>query len=160
MHRLQPVILAVLISAFAGRTGAMQIPVMAPLTTRLAREIKHKEPSWRYTAGWCTCPPLVSGQLSHDVDSWERKDREGNRELLDMDIYKISTAEEASEWIRRFGRGDFGKGCEVEKYQLGDEAYLLKCPRRFKSILYYNKSNFIVAVTGDSQSFDDSQSTQ
>jgi hypothetical protein len=124
---------------------------MSPITTELARAIKRKEPGWGYTPGVCTCPPLVRSQLSHDVGIWVRKDEEGNRESISIDIYKIAITEEAVEYMNDIGRGRHGTRCQLEVYELGDEGYVFKCPSSFKSVVYYRKGDFIVQVSGDSQ---------
>ena len=122
-----------------------------PLTTIMARSIRRVEPDWRYTYGWCTCPPTVPGQVWRDIGTWERKDRDGNRESVDVWIVKASSSEESADWIHRFGRGGSEGRCQIENYQLGDEAYLLKCPATYKIILNYRKDRFIVQVRSDSQ---------
>jgi hypothetical protein len=89
--------------------------------------------------------------VSHDVGSWERKDEEGNREFVDIDIYKIAITEEAVEYMNDIGRGRHGTRCQLGGYELGDGGYVFKCPSSFKSVIYYRQGDFIVQVSGDSQ---------
>jgi len=126
--------------------------MMSPITTRIARAIRYKEPSWQYSAGHCTCPPLVPSQISHDVGDWERKDKSGNREFVNMDIYRIKSLDEVTGWMAQFARPrQTGGRCQVEPYPIGDEGYLYKCPTSYKSLVYFRKGHLIVHVKGDSE---------
>ena len=119
----------------------------------MARNVKRLEPTWRYHSGSCTCPPKVPGQVWRDVATWERKDKRGRRQFVNVEIVKAASTEETAEWMHHFGggRGGFSGSCRVESYQLGDEAYLFKCSRSFKSQLNYRKGRFLITVDGDSQ---------
>ena len=157
MKRIYILIIALLLLPNTSALLSAQVRVMSPITTKIARRIKKQEPGWDYTPGVCTCPPLVAGQLSHDVGTWERELKGGKREVLYMDIYKIATAEEAADWIGKFGRGEMGMVCQISKYELSDEAYILECPDdprntiNLRNSIYYRKDNFIVEVRGQSQ---------
>ena len=72
---------------------------------------------------------------------------------MNVEIVKAASIEEAAEWMRHFGGGggSLTGSCQVESYQLRDEAYLFKCSRSFKSILNVRKGCFLVRVDGDSQ---------
>src|SRR5713226_3898425 len=122
-----------------------------PLTNTIARAIRRTEPGWRYTYGWCTCPPTVRGQVWRDIGHWERKDKYGRSESVEVWIVKAASSDESAEYIDRFAHGISHGSCQMETYPLGDEAYLLKCPATYKSILNYRKGRFIVEVRGDSQ---------
>jgi hypothetical protein len=122
-----------------------------PLTTKMARAIRRMEPGWHYSYAWCTCPPTVRGQVWRDIGAWERKDKYGHREFVDVRIVRAASPEESAEWIDRFAHGISHGSCQMESYQLGNEAYLLKCPATYKSILNYRKGRFLVQVRGDSQ---------
>jgi hypothetical protein len=92
-----------------------------------------------------------------DIGVWEREDKQGHRETVKVEIAKAGSSEESAEWMRLFGGGNPSGSCQTERFQLGDEAYLLKCPTTFKSIfnyeriLNYRKGRFIVQVQGGSQ---------
>jgi len=122
-----------------------------PLTTTMARSIRRIDPSWRYTWGWCTCPPTVPGQVWRDIGRWERKDKEGRGELVEVWIVKTSSLDESADWMQRVGRGGSQQTCLTETYKIGEEAYLLKCPKTYKNILNFRKGRFIVHVRSDSQ---------
>jgi hypothetical protein len=122
-----------------------------PVTTTMARTIRRFEPTWRYVGGWCTCPPTVPEQVWRDNGTWDRKDKHGRREFVNVEIVKAGSVEETADWMRHYGGGSGSGSCLVESYHLGDEAYLFKCSRSFKSILNYRKGRFLVRVDGDSQ---------
>ena len=122
-----------------------------PVTTTIARSIRRLDPTWRYIPGWCTCPPTVPGQVWRDNGTWERTDKHDRREFVDVEIVKAASTQEAADWMRQYGGGSGSSSCLVERHQLGDEAYLFKCPRSYKSILNYRKGRFLVRVNGDSQ---------
>ena len=140
-------LLALLISV----ASPFQAQTRIPFTNKMARAVRRVEPGWRYIGGWCSCPPTVPGQVWRDNGTWDRKDKQGRREFVDVEIVLAASAEESAEWIRRFGGGTSSRICQVAKYQMGDEAYLLTCPRSFKSTLNYRKGAFLVRVHGDSQ---------
>ena len=128
--------------------------VMQITAAKVAQVVEAKESGWDFIPGVCTCPPLVKGQKSQSVGSWERATKEGEQEVILMDIYEIGSAEEASEWIRGFDRKDSGAPCRVEKFSLGDEAYQLFCPEdssnpiRLSNYIFVRKGNYIVRVRG------------
>ena len=122
-----------------------------PLTTTIARSIKRIEPSWRYHYAWCTCPPTVPGQVWRDIGTWERVNKQGQKDSVDVWIVKTSSAAESAGWMQRVGRGGSQQACASENFQLGDEGYLLKCPRTYKNILNYRKGRYIIQIRSDSQ---------
>ena len=144
-------ILAFLLLLSMSFATPLSAQIRTPLTTIMARAVRRMEPGWRYSYGWCTCPPTVRGQVWRDIGTWERKDRYGQREFVDVWIVKAASAAETTEWIDRFARGISHGSCQIESYQLGDEAYLFRCPATFKSMLNYRKGRFLVQVRGDSQ---------
>ena len=121
-----------------------------PTTLVMARNVKRLEPGWRYVGGWCTCPPTVPQQVWRDNGTWERTDKGGRREFVDVEIVKGSSTEETADWMRRFG-GANSSSCRAESYPLGDEGVLLACPRSFKNQLNYRKGPYLVRVHGDSR---------
>jgi hypothetical protein len=84
-----------------------------------------------------------------DNATWERTDKRGRREFVDVEIVKASSSDETADWMRQFG-GAKSSSCRVETYPLGDEGFLLTCTRSFKSQLNYRKGLFLVRVLGDS----------
>jgi hypothetical protein len=139
-------VLIILLSVCLSVSGLQE---RTPTTLLLARHIKQWEPGWRYIGGWCTCPPLVPGQVWRDDGTWERKNKRGGRESVRVAIVKAAFPEETADWMRRVGAKS--SSCRVEPYALGDEAYLQQCPPTFKSVLNYRKGRFLVTVNGDSQ---------
>jgi hypothetical protein len=88
-------------------------------TADVAEAVEAKESGWDFTPGVCTCPPLVKGQKSQSVGTWEREAEGGGREVIFMDVYEIGSAEEAAEWMKGFDRRELGSECRVEKQTLG-----------------------------------------
>lgn len=126
-------------------------------TAKVAKAVKAKESGWDFIPGICTCPPMFSGQKSQSVGKWERTIDGGEREVVMMDIYEIDSAEEASEGMRRYDRGELGASCRIEKYRLGDEAYRLFCPNdpsntiKVSNSISMRKGNYIIQVAGGDQ---------
>ncbi len=138
------------LSLLAQTAPPQNVRVMSPLTTGLAHAIKGQEPQWHYIASGCSCPQLVPGQVSHDVGSWER--RVGNqREFVYMDVYVVPSAAVAADWMAKFSRGEFGLVCKIERFELGEEAYLLTCPKRHHFFVNYRRGRTIVEVSGDAR---------
>ena len=120
-----------------------------PTTLVMARNVKRSEPGWRYVGGWCTCPPTVPQQVWRDNGTWERTDKAGHHESVDVQIVKGSSSEDIADWMRRFG-GKKTSPCQVERYSLGDEGFLSTCPRSYRHELNYRKGPFLVRVRSDS----------
>jgi hypothetical protein len=144
-------ILGLLLSLSTSAVSPLSGQARIPLTNKIARAIRRVEPGWRYNYGWCTCPPSVPGQVWRDIGHWERKDKQGHAEAVNVWIIKAASSEESAEWMRRYAGGGANGSCQIESYQLGDEGYLFKCPTTYKSILNYRKGRFLVQVRGDSQ---------
>jgi hypothetical protein len=81
---------------------------------------------------------------------WERRDKRGRREFVDVEIVKASSSKETADWMGQFG-GAKGSSCQVETYPLGDEGVLLTCARSFKNQLNYRQGPFLIRVHGDSR---------
>lgn len=149
--------LGFLLSLLATAVPAPSAQARTPLTYRMARSIRRVEPDWRYSGGWCTCPPRVRGQVWRDIGIWERDDKQGHRETVKVEIFKAASSEESADWMRRFGSVGPNGSCQTERFQFGDEAYLLKCSTTLKSIfdyeriLNYRRGRYIVQVQGGSQ---------
>jgi hypothetical protein len=105
--------------------------------------------TWRYVGGWCTGPPTLSGQVWRDNATWERTNKDGLREFVDVEIVKGSSSDETADWMRRVGSGN-SSSCQVEAYLLGDQGFLLTCPQSFKSQLNYRRGPYLFRVRGDS----------
>jgi hypothetical protein len=120
-----------------------------PTTLVMARHLRRLEPTWQYVGGWCTCPPTLSGQVWRDNATWERTNKDGLREFVDVEIVKGSSSDETADWMRRVGSGN-SSSCHVEAYLLGDQGFLLTCPQSFKGQLNYRSGPYLVRVRGDS----------
>ena len=99
-----------------------------PTTLVMARNVKRLERTWQYVGGWCTCPPTVPRQVWRDNAMWERTDKRGRREFVDVEIVRASSSDETADYMGHFG-GAKGSSCHVETYPLGDEGVLLTCPQ-------------------------------
>src|SRR5258708_3819011 len=93
-------------------------------STEIGRLIKRKEPEWRYNQGFCTCPPLLPSQLADEVATWERKRANGTRERVGLMIVTIGSKTEAIDFMKGFASGRWQGHSRVQKYQIGDEAFL------------------------------------
>jgi hypothetical protein len=149
------ILLTLLVLLPYGRAATPQETRMKRVTTAdVAEAVEAKESGWDFTPGVCTCPPLVKGQRSQSVGTWEREAEGGGREVIFMDVYEIGSAEEAAEWMKGFDRRELGAECRVEKQTLGDEAYRLNCPINPRDTVKANisisfrKGNYIVEVLG------------
>jgi hypothetical protein len=145
-----------LLAAFLSWQASPQRPPQMKLVTtaEVAAVVEAKERGWDFVPGVCTCPPLVIGQKSQSVGSWERDAGDGERETILMDIYQIASAEEASAWLKGFERKTLGATCQTTKYPLGDEAYQLECPLSPRDTIKVNKAiflrrrNYLIEVRG------------
>jgi hypothetical protein len=120
-----------------------------PVISRVERVIKNKEPEWKYIRGICTCPPLIPEQKSVSVTEWERQDKRGIRESIDIEFYDVASAEEASQWMLRFDRGEVAEGWKIKKYDLGEQAYSLTYRDGSRTSIIFGNSNIVVMVSGE-----------
>lgn len=150
-----PILLALLAALLSGQVSAQSAPQVKLVTTaEVAAVVEAKEQGWDFIPGVCTCPPLVVGQKSQSVGSWERDRDDGKRETILMDIYQIASAEEASAWLKGFERKTLGATCQTNKYALGDEAYRLECPLnpretiKVNNAIFLRRGSYLVEVRG------------
>jgi len=79
---------------------------------------------------------------------WDRK-VDGKRQDVLMDVVVAPTAVVAIDWMGKFSRREFGSYCEMEKFDLGEDAYLLTCPKPHYYHIQYRKGRAIVEVSSD-----------
>src|SRR5947209_7812255 len=96
------------------------------LVEAIERAIEIKEQGWQHMRGVCTCPPLIPGQKSVVISVWDRIGDSHKEDRVQIEIYEVATSVEAAEWMSRYGRGELVRDGEVSRYELGDEAYMLK----------------------------------
>lgn len=117
---------------------------------RLADSAPVLEPYWRYVGGVCSCPPLLDEQLGVSVASFERKRDRGGLELVEIEVYSVSSTEAASRWIRRFGDGSTPADWRIKPYRLGDEAFLATSPDGKSLGLTIRTGSLLIQVHGES----------
>jgi len=120
-----------------------------PLVAAVEHAIKDKEPRWRYITGICSCPPLMPTQKRVAVTQWARKGKTGKPESINISFYEVASSADAAEWMTHFDRGEVGQGWQASRYELGDEAYLLKYKNGGRYSIYLRKSNIVVEVSGE-----------
>jgi len=120
----------------------------------VAPVVEAREPGWEFIAGICSCPKLVSSQLSNSVGSWRRTNANGEKQIVLMQVYLIDSINEASEWMKGFENKTLGAQCRATKYSLGDESVELECPINpgdtinANHFIYVRKDNYLVEVQG------------
>jgi hypothetical protein len=123
----------------------------SPLIVRVERIIENKEPNWRYIRGIQSGRvPRVPSEKILVTSLWERKRKNGKREGVSVNIYEVSSAVEAGSWLSPIKAGEGASGWKVEKYQIGDEAYLSKFQNGRRYSLHFRKNNIAVEVSGES----------
>jgi hypothetical protein len=121
------------------------------VVVRVESMIKNKEPNWRYIRGIQSGRvPKVPSEKILVTSLWERKRKNGKREGVGVNIYEVSSASEAGSWLKPINAGEVASGWRVEKYQIGDEAYLSKFQNGRGYSLQFRKNNIVVEVSGES----------
>jgi hypothetical protein len=113
-----------------------------------------KEPQWEYIAGICDCPPFFPDERKVIDGSWEQKGGTGTTDIH-VGIHEVGSCEGLAGWLGRLTRGGKAWGrWNAEKYDLGDEAYLLTQSDERKISpnyeLYVRVNNLLVEVGGNS----------
>jgi hypothetical protein len=123
----------------------------SPLVARVERIIKSKESNWRYIRGIQSGRvPRVPSEKILVTSLWERRRKGGKREGVGVNIYEVSSAPEAGRWLNPISTGEVASRWEVEKYPIGDEAYLSKAEDGRRYSLHFRKNNIVVEVSGES----------
>jgi hypothetical protein len=123
----------------------------SPLVVRVEKIIKSKEPNWRYIRGIQSGHvPRVPSEKILVTSLWERRWKNGKREDVSVNIYEVSSASEAGNWLKHISAGDIASGWKVERYQIGDEAYLSKFQNGRRFSLQFRKNKIVVEVNGES----------
>ncbi len=123
----------------------------SPLVVRVERIIKNKEPNWRYIRGVQSGRvPRVPSEKILVTSLWERNRKNGKQEGVSVNIYEVSSASEAGNWLNPIGAGEVASGWKVEEYQIGDEAYLSKFQNGRRYSLHVRKNNIVIEVSGES----------
>ena len=123
----------------------------SPVAVRVERVIKDSEPSWRYIRGVQTGRvPMTPGERVLVTSLWERKRKGGKREGVSVHIYEVPSASEAGNWLNAVRAGEVGSGWKVEKYHLGDEAYLSTFQNGRWYSLQFRRNNIVARVSGES----------
>ena len=117
---------------------------------RLADSTLVSEPHWRFIGGVSTSPPLLDEQLGVSVAMFERKRDRGQAEVVEVQIYSVSSAAAASRWIRGFGDGSTGTDWRITPYRLGDEAFLATSPDGKSLGLTIRSETLLIQVQGES----------
>ena len=132
------------------QSSIAQVPAKR-LTIQVAGSIKKKEPDWRYVMGFCTCPPLLPSQIYDDVASWSRGRADSRSEWVAIQIYLIGNKKEAIDFLSRFGSGRARIHSSIQKYELGDEAFLIdKTAEKTANPIemWMRKDHFIIHIDG------------
>jgi hypothetical protein len=123
----------------------------SPLVVSVERIITSKEPNWCYIRGIQSGRvPRVASEKILVTSSWERKRKGGKREGVSVNIYEVSSDLEAGRWLKPISTGEVASGWKVEKYPIGDEAYLIKSENRRRYSLHFRKNNIVVEVNKES----------
>ncbi len=123
----------------------------SPLVVGVERIIKNKEPNWRYIRGIQSGRvPRVPSEKILVTSLWERKRKNGKREGVSVNIYEVSSVSEAGRWLNPISAGEVTSSWKVEKYQIGDEAYLSKFQNGRRYSLHFRKNNIVIEVSGES----------
>ncbi len=123
------------------------------LVSRVEQVIRNKEPEWKCSRGIQSGRvPVVPSERTLLVSLWERKRKNGARESVSVNLYEVESPSEGATWLRPMGEGKVAAGWKVEKFEIGDEAYLLKFQNGRRHSLYFRKENIIVEISGESLS--------
>ena len=117
---------------------------------RLADSAPVSEPHWRYIGGVCSSPPLLDDQFGVSVAMFERRRDRGQPELVEIQIYSVSSPAAASRWLRGFGDGSTGTDWRIAPYRLGDEAFVATSPDGKSLGLTIRIGALLIQVQGES----------
>ena len=84
----------------------------------------------------------------HYETEWVRKGKAGQRESINIDFYEVASSTDAAQWMTRFDRGELSKDWQANRYELGDEAYLLNYRNGSRYSIYFRKNHIVVEVSG------------
>jgi hypothetical protein len=122
-NRLMRYVIVVSLGILIGTRGAfaLQDNPESAILTRAAAAVRKAEPEWRFIRGILNAPPLMDEQLGAAAGGWYRS-LDDPSTAVDVEVYRITTAEAAAGWLYREAHGDVHKGWIVTPYELGDGA--------------------------------------
>jgi hypothetical protein len=121
------------------------------LVSRVEQVIRNREPEWKSSRGIQSGRvPTVSSERTLLTSLWERKLKNGGRQSISVNLYEVESPSEAAIWLSPIGEGKIAAGWSVEKFEIGDEAYLSSFQNGRRYSLYFRKENIIVEVSGES----------
>ena len=125
----------------------------SPLVTRIEQSIGRKESGWKVSRGIQSGRVRIApSERTLVASSWERKLKGGGRESVSLNIYEVESSSEAARWLHPIGEGKVAAGWRVQKFEIGDEAYLSTFRHGRRHSIYFRRGNVIAEVSGESLS--------
>jgi hypothetical protein len=118
-----------------------------PLAVQIRQTIKDKEPNWQYIAAIDNVPVRPSEKRIL-VGLWERKQQDGQSEIITISAYEIESSAEAQKWLSPLSKGQVAAGWRVYKYSIGDEGYMAKYQNERQFEIHFRKRNVLVKMSG------------
>src|SRR6266511_4278233 len=144
MRKSQTLMLALVVFTASIQVGAQG---RSPLLDKVVRSVKKQRPLWYFIPGVCTCPALVSNQLSYAMGGWHLGGVASKRDVTIYIAY-VPSVEDAAEWMEGLTKWNVAEGWHRDRYPLGDESYLSSADDGY-SYLYFRKGSVVLEVSGE-----------
>lgn len=119
------------------------------LVNGIEQTVRRKEPGWKVSRGIQSGRVrVVPGERTLVASSWGRRLKSGGRESVSLNIYEVDSPAEAARWLHPISGGKVAKGWSVERFEIGDEAYLSTFRGGRRHSLHFRKGSIIVEVSG------------
>ena len=121
-----------------------------PLGLQIRQALEAKEPTWKYVDGIESGRvPIVPSERTALVGQWQHKQKDGRQENIAISIYQVESRAEAIKWLMPTGNGQVAPGWRVDRYKIGEEAYLatFQASKRFE--IHFRNGNVVGRISGD-----------
>ena len=123
----------------------------APLVAKVENAIRSTEPGWRCIRGILNAPPpLVPGERPLVVSGCDYTSKSGKRESIDVNIFQVDSRTDAELSLSPVREGKVATGWKVQRFKIGDEAYLATFRNRTRFAIHFRKGTIVVRVSSDS----------
>ena len=143
MRKSQTLMLVLLVFTASIQVGAQG---RSPLLDKVVKSVKKHRPLWYFIPGVCTCPALVSNQLSYAMGGWHLGGVASKRHVS-VYVSTVPSVEDAAEWMEDLSQRKVVAGWRRDRYMLGDESYQWSSDDGY-SYIYFRKGSVVVEVSG------------
>jgi hypothetical protein len=130
--------------------AAVFVRAEASLAQKVEDAIRAAEPDWQWTHPILDSSPIVPSEKRLLISRWKHTSRTGKVEAIDLHIFQVDSRHDAEMSLAPEREGKVASGWKVNRYSLGDEAYLATYGKDQRYEMHFRRGIVVVIVKGDS----------